>query len=226
MFLNIQQYQNDTISQETNDTLQSIKEYLQNYDSESNFAENEVGLLNVIHYISKFMKKKVINFNDFRSIGLVLFNDRILINHSIFSSFIHCEEKILYQIISLPIFFTKSLTRSQFMILINAKYIEGCIFDWRVLRYPDCELTQKIIDNIIPLKGESFFLVSNQAQKMLNVANSNLKLKKYDIIDEPPIQSGWSDNQDTQAEDIFLRYFDENFSSGKCWLLYKNEKAK
>lgn len=226
MFLNIQQKQNDPISQETNDTLQSIKEYLQNYDSKSNFAENEVGLLNVIHYISKFMKKKVINFNDFRSIGLVLFNDRILINHSIFSSFINCEEKILYQIISLPIFFTKSLTRSQFMILVNAKYIEGCIFDWRVLRYPDCELTQKIIDNIIPIKGESFFLVSNQAQKMLNVANSNLKLKVYDIIDSPPIQSDWSYNQDTQTEDIFLRYFDENFSSGKCWLLYKNEKAK
>lgn len=224
--INTQQFQNDLISQETNAMIQSVKEYLQNCSLKSNLGENETGFLNIIYYISKFMKKKAINFNEFRSIGLVLFNDRILINHSIFSIFLNWEDKVLYKIISSPIFFCQSLTRSQFIILVNAKYAEGSLFDWRILRYPDCEVTQKIIDNIIPIKGESFFLVSNQVQKMITIEKSNFKLKKYEIVDMPPSRNEWSDDQSMQLEDIFLRYVDETFSPGKCWLLYKNEKAE
>lgn len=224
--INTQQFQNDLISQETNAMIQSVKEYLQNCSLKSNLGENETGFLNIIYYISKFMKKKAINFNEFRSIGLVLFNDRILINHSIFSIFLNWEDKVLYKIISSPIFFCQSLTRSQFIILVNAKYVEGSLFDWRILRYPDCEVTQKIIDNIIPIKGESFFLVSNQVQKMITIEKSNFKLKKYEIVDMPPSRNEWSDDQSMQLEDIFLRYVDETFSPGKCWLLYKNEKAE
>lgn len=226
MLLNIQQLKNDFILNEEADKFQSMKDYLHDNISKSQNTENESGLLNTIYIISQFMKKKSIVFNVSRSIGLVLFNDRILINHSIFSSFINWKESVLYQIISSKIFCCQSLTKSQFFILANAKYVEGSIFDWRVLTYPDCDLTPKIIDNIIPIKGESFFMVSDHAQDMINFnTQPNFKIKKFSIIDMPPSQSGWPNTQDGKLEDIFLRYVDNEISPRKCWLLYKNEAS-
>lgn len=207
--------------QQNNDIFNSIKKYLQECNSKADWHHNIEGFLTIIYHISNYMKIGLANYKDFYPIGIILFNDRILISHSFFSTVIDWTANDLLKIISLPEFFCKPLTRSQFMTLVKANYIIGSILDWHVLRYPECQLTQKIIDNIIPSGGESFYLVSNSVQLMTNENKSKRHIKIFDIIDSPPNQNILPINQDASLESILSRYV-ENDLSGKCWLLSKN----
>lgn len=220
--IKIHTYKNVPQSLEFSEKILQMHSFLTSSNEKNAFSQTLTGLLSIIHSISTYIRTNSISYPHLRQIGLILFNDRIVINPFLFSIFIDWDEEILENIISSPEFNCSFLKKAQFIYLLQNKYITGSIFDWKLLTYPSNSTSKQIIQNIYPNGGESYFMVSGQTPATIEESVPKMCLMTAKIIDDPPVKSLWLNYRDTPYEDIFLRFSDEKPSSKKCWLLYKN----
>lgn len=214
-------YKNIPASLEFSEGILQIHSFLFNSGEKNTFTQTVTGLLSIIHCISASISTYSISYPQLRPIGLILFNDRIVINPFLFSIFINWDEEILENIISAPEFHYSYLKKVQFISLLQKNYLTGSIFDWKLLTYPPNSISEKIIQNIYPNGGDSFFIASDHVPAIIEDSDPKMCLMTAKVIDDPPTKSLWLNFQNLPCEDIFLKFADEKPSSNKCWLLYK-----
>ena len=202
----------------------SIQKVVHEFQEVENLEQDEVGLLRIIQQISFIIKKKEYTLSTIKSIGLLLFNDRILMNPFIFAIFIDWDEEILNQIISNSSFNRTPLTRQHFHALLYNNYIEGCLFDWCALCYPANDYTINIINNIQPTCDESFFLIADMPSTITGEKTPKLTYMSSKLFSKPQTKNLWTTYSNLTFEDIILKFADDPVAPGKCWLLYKEDE--
>ncbi|OHS92775.1 hypothetical protein TRFO_12337 [Tritrichomonas foetus] len=216
-------YRNTPNILELNRNLIQIQNIVSTCQQDPSIKQDTKGLLTILYCITLYAKKNQIAFPHLCPIGLVLFNDRILINPFILGIFIDWDEEVLKNVLAAPEFHSRSLTRSQFTSLMKLNYLNGSIFDWRLHVYPPCQISNDIISEIFPSGGESFFLAADQTSNLLDDKPPKLCLMTAKILDESPSKSIWIVYKNQPMEDILLKFADTEPAPGKCWLFYKNE---
>lgn len=210
---------------EQNNLLLQIHTYLSKLQSERKYYENKEGLLTSLFDITRYMKDKRIKFNFSQQFGIAFFTDCFLMNPIIFSGFIHWPENVMKRIILTEDFSCTPLTQSQYIQLVLKKYIYGCIFDWKVLKYPNNQLSDRILDNIIQLGGPSFYLQTKDISEVLKEPKGQeLKAIFVNLVDIPPDKDHQVPFNNKSYEKALLQFANDTKSPQKCWLLYKENK--
>lgn len=220
--IKIHTFKNIPASLEFNEKVLQIQAFLSNSNEKNSFTQTLTGFLSIIHCISTNIHMNMIAYPLLRPAGIILFNDRIVINPFLFALFIDWDEEVLEKIISAPEFHSTFLKRDQFVSLLRKNYITGSIFDWKLLTYPPNLISEQIIQNIYPNGGESFYIVADQPPALIDEPNPKMCLMSAKVIDDPPSRSIWITYKNLPYEEIFLKFADEKPSSKKCWLLYKD----
>ena len=121
--IKIHSYKNIPSSLNFSEDILRIHSILSNSNEKNNFTQTVAGLLSIIHCIATNIYNSSITYPHLRPIGLMLFNDRIVINPFLFSIFIDWDEEILENIISAPEFHCSYLKKVQFISLLQKNFL-------------------------------------------------------------------------------------------------------
>lgn len=201
-----------------------IQSLLSEHNEKEPFPQTTKGLLSTISFITKEASSQSLLYINLHTIGLVAYNDKLLINPFLFSIFINWDEGCLDSIILRPEFNCASITRSQFLSLIRKHSLSGSILDWKLLSYPHEEESKAITSSLLPIGGESFFIASDFESKTVEPEHK-LCLMSANIFSKKPRLTIWETFKDIPCDQFFLKFADLKVSPNKCWLLYKENNT-